>query len=132
MESSDSVNEAENDMQVLLEKQDSQFSAVTEALKDSLNNLDSTLANSISKSFDKKIDKLISAQTSGQPEDLNTERQETGTPASDPNGKRRVGPANLPGNPNKMRIISRDDDSLSLFAPSDVEDSLQQEEDDPL
>ena len=80
MESSNSVNEAENDMQVLLEKQDSQFSAVTEALKDSLNNLGSTLANSISKSFDKKIDKLISAQTSGQPEDLNTERQETGAP----------------------------------------------------
>ena len=85
MESSDSVNEAENDMQVLLEKQDSQFRAATEALKDSLNNLGSALDNSISKlskSFDKKIDKLISAQTSGQPEDLNRERQETGTSAS--------------------------------------------------
>ena len=86
----------------------------------------------LSKSFDKKIDKLISAQTSRHPKDLNRERQETGTSASDPNGKRRVGPAKLPGNPNKMRIISRDDDSLSLFAPSDEEDNLHQEEDDPL
>ena len=28
--------------------------------------------------------------------------------------------------------ISQDDDSLSLFAPSDMEEELQQEEDDPL
>ena len=65
--------------------------------------------NSVSKlseSFDEKIEKLNSAHTSGQPEDLNRERQETGTPSSDPNGKRRVGPANLPSNPNKKRIIS--------------------------
>ena len=33
---------------------------------------------------------------------------------------------------NKKRIISQDDNSLSLFAPSDVEEELQQEEDDPL
>ena len=36
MESSDSINEGENDMEVLLEKQESQFRAPTEALKDSL------------------------------------------------------------------------------------------------
>ena len=43
-----------------------------------------------------------------------------------------VGPAKLLGNPNKNRIIPRDNDSLSLFAPSGVEEELQQEEDDPL
>ena len=43
-----------------------------------------------------------------------------------------VWPAKLPGNPNKKRIIFQDDDSLSLSVPSDVEDDLQQEEDDPL
>ena len=31
-----------------------------------------------------------------------------------------------------MRIISQDNDSLSLFAPSDVEDDLQRQEDNPL
>ena len=60
IESIDSIDEGENDMQVLLEKQDSQFTALTEALKDSLKD----------------------------------------------NGERRVGPAKLPGNPNKKRIIS--------------------------
>ena len=52
---------------------------LTEALKDSLNKLDSALGNSVSKlskSVDEKIDKLNSAHTSGQPEDLNRERQE--------------------------------------------------------
>ena len=39
MESSDSINEGKNDLQVLLVKQDSQFRVLTEALKDSLNNL---------------------------------------------------------------------------------------------
>ena len=34
MESSDSTNEGKNDIQVLLEKQDLQFTALTEALKD--------------------------------------------------------------------------------------------------
>ena len=53
---------------------------------------------------------------------------ETDISSSDSNGKRRVGPAKLPGNPNKI-IISQDDDCLSLFAPSDVEEELQQEED---
>ena len=67
MESSGSINERKNDLQVLLEKQDT----------------------------------------------------------SDPNGKRRVGPAKLPGNSNKKRIISQDNDSLSLFAPSKVEEELQ-------
>ena len=47
-------------------------------------------------------------------------------------GNRRIGLAKLPGNPNKKGIISQDDDSLSLFAPSDVEEELQQEEDDLL
>ena len=55
--------------------------------------------NKLSKSIDEKTDN--STHTSGQPEDLNRERQETDTPSSDPNGKRRVGPAKLPGNPNK-------------------------------
>ena len=98
---------------------------LTEALKDSLNKLDSALGNSVSKlskSIDEKIDKLNSAHTSGQPEDLNRERQETDTPSSDPNGKRRVGPAKLP-HKNK-RIISLDSDSLSLFAHSDVKVEL--------
>ena len=135
MKSSDSINEGKNDIQVFLEKQDSQFRVLTEALKDSLNNLGSALDNSVSKlstSTDEKIDKLNSTYTSRQPEDLNRERLETDTPSSDPNGKRRVGPAKLPGNPNKKRIIYQDDDSLSLFAPSDVAEELQQEEDDPL
>ena len=48
MESSDLINEGKNDMQVLLEKQDSQFRVLTEALKDSLNNLGSALDNSVS------------------------------------------------------------------------------------
>ena len=127
MESRDSINEGRNHMQVLLEKQ-----ALTEGLKDSLNNLGFALDNSVSKlskSFDEKIDKLNNAHTSGPPEYLITERQETGTPTSDPNGKRRVGPAKLPGNPNKKRINYQDDDFLSLFTPWDVEDDLQQEED---
>ena len=63
---------------------------------------------------------------------LNRGRLVTDTPSSDPNGKRRVGPAKLPGNPNKKRIISQDNDSLSLFTPSDVEEELQQDEDGPL
>ena len=86
----------------------------------------------LSKSIDEKIGKLNSTHTNGQPEDLNRERQETDTPFSYPNWKRSVRSAKLPGNPNKKRIISQDDDSLSLFAPSDVEEELQQEEDDPL
>ena len=36
MESSDSFNKGKNALQVLLEKQDSQFRALAEALKDSL------------------------------------------------------------------------------------------------
>ena len=91
---SDSINEGKTDMHVLLEKQGSQFRALTEALKDSLNNLGFALDNSVSKlskSIDKKIDKLNSVYTSGQLEDLNRERQETSTPSSDLNGKRRVG-----------------------------------------
>ena len=43
-----------------------------------------------------------------------------------------LGPAKLLGNPRKNRIIPQDDDSLSLFAPSGVEEELQQEEGDPL
>ena len=39
MESSDSINEEKNCIQKLLERQDSQFRALTEALKYSLNNL---------------------------------------------------------------------------------------------
>ena len=39
MESSDSINEGKNDLRVLLEKQDSQFRVLTEALKDFLKNL---------------------------------------------------------------------------------------------
>ena len=120
---------------MLLEKQDSQFRALTEVLKDSLNNFGFALDNSVSKlskSIDEEIDKLNSTHTSGQPEDLNRERLEADTPSSDPNGKRRVGPAKFKGNPNKKRINSQDDDSLSLFAPSDMEEELQQEEDDPL
>ena len=104
MESSDSINEGKNDLQVLIEKQDTQFRALTEALKDSLNNLGFALDNSVSKlskSIDEKIDKLNSKHNSGQPEDLNRERLENDTSSSDPNGKRRVGPAKLPGNPNK-------------------------------
>ena len=135
MESSDSINEGKNNMQVLLEKQDSQFRALTEALKNYLNTLGSALDNSVdklSKSFDEKIKKQNSAHTSGQPKDFNRERQGTGTPSSDPNGKRRVGPAKLTGNPKKKRIMSQHNDSLSLFAPSDVDGDLQQEEDDPL
>ena len=129
MESSDTINEG------LIEKQDTQFRVLTEALKDSVNNLGFALDNSVSKlskSIDEKIEKLNSKHNSGQPEDLNRERLENDTSSSDPNGKRRVGPAKLPGNPNKNRKISQDDGSLSLFAPSHVEEELQQEAGDPL
>ena len=47
MESSDSINEAENDLQVLLEKQDMHNRALTMALEDSLNNLGFALDNSV-------------------------------------------------------------------------------------
>ena len=40
--------------------------------------------------------------------------------------------AKLPRNTNKERIISQDNDSLSLFAPSDVEDESKGDKDDPL
>ena len=119
MESSDSINEGKNDLQVLLEKQDSQFRALTEALKDYLDNLGFAFHNSVSKlskSIDKKTYKLNSTHTSGQLKDLNKDRLETDAPFSNPNGKWRLGPAKLPDNPNKMRLISQDDDFLSLFA----------------
>ena len=77
MESSGSINERKNDLQVLLEKQDTQFRALTEALKDSLNNLGFALDNSVSKlpkSIDEKIDKLSITHNSGQLEDFNRER----------------------------------------------------------
>ena len=82
--------------------------------------------------YRRKNRQINSTHNSGQPEDLNMKRLESDTSSSDPNGKRRVGLAKLPGNLNKKRIISQDDDSLSLFAPSDVEEELQQEEDDLL
>ena len=50
----------------------------------------------------------------------------------DPSGKTRIGPAQLPDNLNKKIIISQNDDSLSLFAPSDVDHDLQREEQDAL
>ena len=78
MKSSDSINEGKNDLQVLLEKQDSQFTALKEALKDSLNNLGFAL--NFLNIQTKKIDKLNSTHTSGQPEDLNRERLQTDTP----------------------------------------------------
>ena len=56
MKSSDSINEGKNDLQVLLEKQDTEFRVQAEALKDSLNNLDFALDNSVSK-LPKSIDK---------------------------------------------------------------------------
>ena len=77
MESSGSINERKNDLQVLLEKQDTQCRALTEALKDSLNNLGFALDNSVSKlpkSIDEKIDKLSITHNSGQLEDFNRER----------------------------------------------------------
>ena len=103
---------------MLLEKQDSQFRVLTEALKFSFNNLSFALDDSVSKpskAIDEKIDKLNSTHTSGQPEDLNRERLEADTPSSDPNGKRRIETAKLPGNPNQKRIIYQDDDSLNFF-----------------
>ena len=77
MESSGSINERKNDLQVLLEKQDTQCRALTEALKDSLNNLGFALDNSVSKlpkSIDKKIHKLSITHNCGQLEDFNRER----------------------------------------------------------
>ena len=131
MESSGAINEGKNDIQVLLEKQDSQFRALTEALKDYPNNLCSALGNSASKlsrTIDEKLDKLNSVYTSGQLEDLNRERQETGTPSSDPNGKRRVRPAKLLGIQTKREKFLK---TMTPFAPSDVDEDLQQEEDNP-
>ena len=77
MESRGSINERKNDLQVLLEKQDTQFRALTEALKDSLNNLGFALDKSVSKlpkSIDEKIDKLSITHNSGQLEAFNRER----------------------------------------------------------
>ena len=77
MESSDTINEGKNDLQVLIEKQDMQFRVLTKALQDSLNNLRFALDNSVSKfskSIDEKIEKLNSKHNSGQPEDLNREK----------------------------------------------------------
>ena len=68
---------------MLLEKQDSQFRVLTEALKFFINNLSFALDDSVSKpskAKDEKIDKLNSTHTSGQPEDLNRERLEADTP----------------------------------------------------
>ena len=99
---------------MLIEKQDTQFRALTEALKDSLNNLGFALVNSVSKlpqSLDKRIGKLNNTHNSGQPDDLDRKRLENDASSSDPKGKRRVRPEKLPGNPNKKRIISQDDDS---------------------
>ena len=124
MSLSDTTNKGKNYLQVLIEKQDTQFRVLTKVLKDSLNNLGFALGNSVSKlskSIDEKIDKLNRTHNSGQPEDLNRERLENDTSSSDPNRKRTVGCAKLPGNPNKKIIIFQDDDSLSLFVPSDVE-----------
>ena len=45
MESNDTINEGKNDLQVLIEKEDTQLRALTEALKDSLNNLEFALDN---------------------------------------------------------------------------------------
>ena len=72
-ESSVSANEGTFDIQVLLGKQNLQFRALTEALKDSLSNLGSALDNSgnkLSKSIDKEIDKINNLHTGGQPKDL--------------------------------------------------------------
>ena len=88
MESSYSINKGKHDIQALVEKQESQFRALTETLKDFKNNFGSALDNTVSKlskSIDEKIDKLNSTHTNGQPEDLNRERQETDTPFSYPN-----------------------------------------------
>ena len=63
---------------MLIENQDMQFRGLKEALKDSLNTLDSALDNfvgKLSKSVDDKIEKLNSAQNIRQPEDLNRDRQ---------------------------------------------------------
>ena len=68
MESSDSINEGKNDVKVHLEKQDTQFRALTEVLKDFPNNLRSAFCNAVSqlsKSIDQKIPKLNSVHTSG-------------------------------------------------------------------
>ena len=110
MESSDTINQGKNDLQVLIEKQDTQCRAQRAALKDSLNNLGFALDNFVSKlsrSIDEKIDKLNGTHNSGQPEDLNRERLKNDTSSSNPNGTRRVGPAKLSGNPNKKIIFHR-------------------------
>ena len=70
-----------------------QFRALTEALKDSLNNLDFALGNSIGKlseSFDGKIEKLNRLKISRQPKDFSRNRQEAGACSSDTNRKKRV------------------------------------------
>ena len=130
-QSSDSINAGKKDIQAHLEKQDTQFRALTKTLKDPLNNLSSVLGNFVSKLFksiDEKINKLNSVYNSEQTENPYRERKKTGTPSSDSNGKRRVGPAKLPGNTKKRRIY-QEDESLSLFAPSHVENDLQQQQD---
>ena len=44
--------------------------------------------------------------------------------------KRRVGLTKLPGNASKERIFSQSNDSVSFFAPSNVENELQGDQDD--
>ena len=70
MESSDSINEGENGIHVLLEKKNTKFRALIKALKDSLSNLGSAFDNSLSKlskSIDEKIDQLNRVRINGQP-----------------------------------------------------------------
>lgn len=51
------------------------------------------------------------------------------TSCSGHNAKKRVAMAKLPGNANKKRLNSQDDDSVSHFAPSGLEDESGRDED---
>ena len=86
MPSSNTNNERQNDIQVLIEKQKMQFRVLKEVLKDSLNTLGSALnsVGKLSKSVDNKIEKINSAQNITQPEDLNRIRKKLDASSSDP------------------------------------------------
>lgn len=120
MESSNTNIEMQNNIQVLI---DTQFRPLTKTLKDSLDN---SLGKRNPLAIKQKDYIVFKA------EDIKRDNQEPGTSSSNPNEKRRVGPVKLPSNTNEKRMTSQDDDPLSLFPPSAVEDELQGDEGDTL
>lgn len=87
IEYSNTNNERQNDIQVFIDKQDTQFRTLADSLEDSVNRLDSALENSSvkhSKSIDDELTKFNNAQNSRQPKDFNWDRNELELPPKFP------------------------------------------------